>query len=89
VEGVLVSRFRGVGSFVVSDVSVLAISPNDGVGAITTMDRPPGLRVGSIIRDPRTWHHLHSGWTNLLDFGSGKHRCGCWEPWLAVAELAL
>jgi uncharacterized protein YfaQ (DUF2300 family) len=30
VEGVLVSRFRGVRSFLVSDLSVLAISPNDG-----------------------------------------------------------
>jgi hypothetical protein len=37
-----------------------------GNGAITTTDHPPGLRVGSIIRDPRTWHHLHSGWTNIL-----------------------
>jgi len=49
-------------------------------------DAPLKLEVGWRITDPGTWHLLPSRGINMLDFGP---RCACWEPWLAVAELAL
>lgn len=72
-EGAFVLRFPGVGSFVVSDLSVLAISPNDWERSYYNRGSP--TRVKSWLDNQRpTYVASFAQWMDeyiILDFGSG------------------
>jgi hypothetical protein len=73
VDGAFVLRFPGVGSFVVCDLSVLAISPNDWERSYYDHGSP--ARIKSWLDNQRpSYVASFAQWMDeyiILDFGSG------------------